>query len=110
MPISLHEKAFGLQPRTERERSSVVLRNWITFSFRHHLMGEERKAYYRTPTRGACDRFLRNFNLQFLQELKTASVLYRTRGLQRKFDKVVTVNRVVASRQGDDDYTWFDVV
>ena len=108
-PISLHEKAFGLLPRTKQERNSTILRNWITFSLRHHIMKEERKAYYKAPTLNACDKFLHDFNSQFLQELKTACILYKTRGLQQKFDNVVTVNDVVASKQGDDDYTFFNI-
>ncbi len=38
VPLSSEEKAFGIQPRLKRETNACTLRNWITFSLRHHFM------------------------------------------------------------------------
>ena len=49
-----YEKAFGLQPVNIKKRNPYILRNWITFTLRHQIMLEERKAYntrnYRTDS------------------------------------------------------------
>ena len=109
--ISNHEKAFGLQARNRQEKSSTILRNYITFSLRHHIMVEERKAYHRKSVTQA-NKFLHDFNLFLLKELKEKSILYKLRGLQTKFENIVTTNEVVASKcaQEGEEYTWFNIM
>ena len=46
IPISTLEMALGIQPKCKREINSTILRNWVTFSLRHYIMKEERKAFY----------------------------------------------------------------
>ena len=98
--------AFGLHPRTKKEENATVLRNWITFSFRHQLMKEERKAYHTqnysaTQIRAFIDRF--NFHMN--QELITKCLQYKFRGLQNKFDNIALINDAIGVKNGDD-YTW----
>lgn len=110
--LTIQEMAFGLQPSNKREKEATVLRNWATFSLRHHIMKEERKAYHRGYSHLAKDRFSKKCNQLILQDLKTKSVQYQMRGLQSNFDKIATVNNAISSRIRNDcnQYTWFDVL
>lgn len=74
-------------------------------------MVEERKAYHRKFVTQA-NKFLHNFNIFFLKKLKEQSILYRLRGLQAKFENMVTINEVVASKcaQEGEEYIWFNII
>ena len=43
---TLQEKTFGIQQAHNKENLAITLRNWVTFSLRHHIMLEERRAYH----------------------------------------------------------------
>ena len=66
---------------------------------------EERKAYHRKFVTQA-NKFLHNFNIFFLKKSK------ELRGLQAKFENMVTINEVVASKcaQEGEEYIWFDII
>ena len=57
--ISNYEKAFDLQARNRQEKNSTLLRNYITFYLRQHIMVEEHKAYHRKVVTQA-NKFLHN--------------------------------------------------
>ena len=46
-PLTPFEKALGLQPSNKKEEKPILLRNWVTFSVRHTILLEERRAYRR---------------------------------------------------------------
>ena len=103
---SLHERVFGLQPRNKRQTAAVVLRNWLTFSLRHQIMEEERKAFYLPKyTNLRLQAFMKKYNFLLQQESTTKWYHYISRNLESKFDKIFTVNNIVGSKiQGE--YFW----
>ena len=103
---SLHERVFGLQPRNKRQTAAVVLRNWLTFSLRHQIMVEERKAFYVPKyTNLRLQAFMKKYNFLLQQESTTKWYHYKSRNLESKFDKIFTVNNIVGSKiQGE--YFW----
>ena len=107
---TLHERAFGLQPTNSKQRNPVILRNWITFSMRHHIMLEERKAYYMNNyTSASMQKFFINFNYHAQEELKTKRLQYDFQGLSRTFKEIVTVNNAIVTIV-DGDYIWKDIM
>ena len=102
------EMAFGLQPRNMKRRNPTILRNWITFSMRHQIMLEERKAYKRKwPL--PFEKFFLKFNHITKQELQTKKLLYDFRGLSGKFKKIVTTGNAIATTS-DGKLIWKDIL
>ena len=110
IPITDSEKAFGLQPRTKKETQATILRNWITFSLRHLIMQEERKAYYiQNYHKRSVESFFSKFNYATKEEIQTKKLQYDFRGLSKKFEKIVTTNNAVASINAGE-YTWMKIM
>ena len=108
-PLSKEELAFGLQPRNREEQNATILRNWITFNLRHQIMREERRAYYfGTYTNAHEQKFIQNFNRSMQRELTEKHLLYKFRGLQNKFDSIITVNNVLQQDE-QDEYVWKNI-
>ena len=110
LPVSDCEKAFGLQPKTKKKKNATILRNWITFSLRHLIMEEERKAFH-IPNYHLCsmEKFFLKFNLRTQEELRIKKLQYDHRNLPDKFQEIVTINKAIASKN-DDTYTWKDIM
>ncbi len=110
IPPRAHERAFGLQPRTRREEDATILRNWVTFSLRHMIMEEERRAYY-LPGYSSLrlDAFAKRFNFRMRRELMVKRHQYGFRGLQEKFDRIATFGGAVGTKV-DDEYIWNDII
>ena len=107
--ITKEEMGIGLLPRTKNEIKSTTLRNWITFSLRHHIMKEERKAYYLTNYTGIQEQaFLDGFNYSMAQELSLKRLQYSYRGEEGKFDAIATTNDVIGTKVGDN-YVWKNI-
>ena len=110
--ITAYERAFGLQPSTEKMRHPVTLRNWITFTLRHHILSEERTAYKRkTPylSSESLQRFFTKFNHDVQEELKNKKLLYDIQGLSTKFEKIVTIGDAVAT-VANGELIWKDIM
>ena len=112
-PVTDHEMAFGLE-EVERYRNSTILRNWITFTLRRMISQQEYICYkinqeskvMRAP---ACEKFFTKFNFHAKQELMEKKLRYDFQGLSDKFEKIVTVNHVIASvRNGE--YVWNEIM
>ena len=100
--ISSFEQASGRQPATKREEPATILRNWITFSLRHHIMKEERKAYYRGNYKNQnIDIFLKQFQYTLHQELQIKFRQYKARGLLSIFEKIALVGNVLGEIADD---------
>ena len=98
IPISTSEKALGLQPRRKKETNATILRNWITFSLRHLIMQEERRAYHIKDFHlQSVDRFFCKFNYATQEEFRIKKLQYDFRGLSQKFEKITTINKVIAT-------------
>ena len=108
--VSESEKAFGLQPRTKKEKNATILRNWITFSLRHQIMQEERKAFH-IPNYHlrSMEKFFLQFNLRTQEELKMKKLQYDHRNLAHKFQEIVTINKAIASKN-NEGYRWKDIM
>ena len=98
IPISTSEKALGLQPRRKKETNATILRNWITFSLRHLIMQEERRAYHIKDFHlQSVDRFFCKFNYATQEEFRIKKLQYDFRGRSQKFEKITTINKVIAT-------------
>ena len=104
------EKAFGIHPRGKKETFATVLRNWLTFSLRHLILLEERKAYH-IPNYHlqSMEKFFLKFNIKMQQELKIKKLQYDHRKVPDKFEKIVTINRAIASKE-NGSYVWKDIM
>ena len=109
-PVTNCEKAFGLQPRTKKTENATILRNWITFTLRHQIMEEERRAFH-IPNYHlrSMEKFFAKFNFMTQDELKIKKLQYEYRNLSGKFQEIATVNRAIASAH-EDTYTWKDIM
>ena len=110
IPVSISEKAYGLQPRKKKETNATTLRNWVTFFLRHLIMLEEREAYH-VPNyhHRSMERFFTKFNIKANEELKIKKLQYDHRNLTEKFEKIVTVNKAIAS-VNDGEIVWTDIM
>ena len=109
-PITAYEKAFGIQPTNKKEIKPTILRNWVTFSLRHYILLEERRAYHiNNYTSGAVQKFFLKFNHNTQEELKTKKLQYDFQGLSNKFEKIATVNNAIATIV-DGDFIWKDIM
>ena len=110
IPITNSEKALGLQPRTKNEIQATILRNWITFSLRHLIMQEERKAYHiQNYHQRSVESFFKKFNHATQEEIQIKKLQYDFRGLSEKFEKIVTTNNAIASINAGE-YTWMKIM
>ena len=104
------EMAFGVQPRSKEDRYATILRNWITFSMRHLVMLEERKAYYRNGTSPqAVPRFFARFNRHAREELALKKLQFDHRRLPTQFEKIVTSGGVVAQKV-ENQFRYHDIM
>jgi hypothetical protein len=109
LSITNEEMGLGMISRTKNERKATTLRNWITFSLRHHIMKEERKAYYLTNYTGVQEQaFVDGFNYSMAQELSLKRLQYSYRGEEDKFDAIATTNGVIGTKVGDN-YVWKNI-
>ena len=110
IPPSSLEMALGIQPTCKREINSTVLRNWVTFSLRHYIMQEERRAFY-LPKYTSTDikSFETKFNDQMRKEMFYKCQEYTFRGLEHKFQAIATINDAILTKNGDL-YTWNDIM
>ena len=110
VPPSEHEKAFGIQPSCKDERDPTILRNWVTFSMRHYIMLEERRAFYRNGSSPqTIPKFFTRFNKYAQEELHLKKLLFDHRGLPKRFEDIVTTNNAVAFL-ADNQYVWVDIM
>ncbi len=110
IPISTLEMALGIQPTCKREINSTILRNWVTFSLRHYIMKEERRAFYLSKYALKDMRsFVNKFNDRMRQEMMIKCRQYTFRGLGQKFEAIATINDTMLTKNGDL-YTWKDIM
>ena len=110
LQVTNTEKAFGLQPRNKKERKATLLRNWVTFSLRHLIMEEERRAYHIPDYHlHSVEKFFAKFNHKTQEDLICKKLQYDHRQLSTKFKEIVTTNRVVAVER-DGEYTWTEIM
>ena len=111
-PITRHEMAFGVQPRSKHnkeQRAATTLRNWITFTMRHLIMLEERKAFKaNTPLTNAMQKYFVKFNYYLQEEMRLKKLLYDFRDLSHKFKNIATVNNAIAIIV-EDEYEWKNI-
>ena len=105
-----YEMAFGIQPTNQRDRGPTILRNWVTFSLRHHIMSEERKAYHQERYfLSSHQKFVHKFNHDTKEELKIKHLQYKYQGLQEKFEKIVTSNNAIATKV-EQHFVWNNII
>ena len=104
------EKAVGLQLKKGKDECATILRNWLTFSLRHLIMQEERRAYHiKDYYLRSVEKFVVKFNFKVQEELKAKKLIYDHRGAPGKFEDIVTYNNVVASVE-NGVFIWRDLM
>ena len=111
LQLSTLEMALGIQPSCKKEINSTTLRNWVTFSLRHFIMKEERKAFYLSKhyTTTEMKSFAKKINNQMREEMMLKCRQYTFRGLGHKFEAIATINEAILTKNGDL-YTWKDIM
>ena len=102
--VTNHEKAFGLQHTSKKTENAVILRNWLTFTLRHCIMQEERKAHYRKNTVKHEQNFIIGYRRKISEEAKVKELNYKYTGREEQFRKIITSNQAVACRKEDGSY------
>ena len=109
-PVTVYEKAFGIYPLNKTQIRQSTLRNFLTFSLRHEIMQEERKAYYKQNyIKSPEESFFRKFNQNMKQTLRIKKSQYDFQGLPKKFKKITTINNVVGVIK-NSEYIWNDIM
>jgi hypothetical protein len=110
IPVSNEEKALGLQPRRKKETNATILRNWVTFTLRHRILQEERRAYHIHDYHlQSVEKFFCKFNHKTQDELQIKKLQYDFRGVSHKFEKIATINNAIASIN-NGEYTWNNIM
>ena len=96
--ITTYEKAFGIQPTKKKDRNATILRNWLTFTLRHCIMLEERKAYFKKYTQQDEHKFILKYNYLIKEEAATKELQYKFQGKEEQFENIITVNNAITRR------------
>ena len=105
-----YEQVFGLQPRNKAEVSATTLRNWVTFTLRHLIMKEEKRAHHITQySVSQKQSFIRKFNQYMTQELVVKHLQYNFQGLITKFEDIATTNNALGAKVRDE-IVWKDII
>ena len=107
--VTKYEKAFGLQLGKKKENNLVTLRNWLTFTLRHFIMLQERKAFYRKKTDE--QELIFAFKYRHIrEEAATKELYYKYEGREEYFEKIITAKKVVADKNENGSYRISDVM
>ena len=106
MPIRVtnYEKAFGLQPKKKKEKNLTTLRNWLTFSLRHFIMLEERKAFYRKNTEKQERVFIFKYKCYISEEVATKELFYKYAEREKYLEKIITAKKIIANKDKNGFY------
>ena len=105
-----YEQVFGLQPLNTDEADAVTLRNWVTFTLRHLIMKEERRAYHTTQySKPQIKSFIQKFNYHMTKELTTKHLQYKFQGHELKFEAIATASNALGARV-NNDLVWMDIM
>ena len=102
--VTTYEMAFGLQPTNKKDENTTILRNWLTFTLRHCLMLEERKAYYRQNTEEHERIFIFKYRSKISDEAKIKELYYKYSGREIHFEKIITAKNAIAEKKNDGTY------
>ena len=108
--VTKHEQAFGLQLGKEKEHNLITLRNWLTFTLRHFIMLEERKAFYRKNNDKQEQVITFKYRCHIREEAATKELFYKYAGRERYFEKIITAKRVVANKNENGSYSVSNVM
>ena len=93
-PLTNYEIAFGM---TTPKNDAVMLRNWITYTFRALIMKEEGICNYKTKTFPDINAFKSRFNAQIKQEIIIKKEQHMFRNTLHKYTRIITLGNVVCS-------------
>ena len=102
--VTKYEKAFGLQPKIKKEEHVITLRNWLTFTLRHLIMLEERKAYYRKNNEERERTFIIKYKSMISEKMTTKELYYKYAGREEYFEKIITAKGAIARKNNDGTY------
>ena len=95
--ITPYELAFGIQNTNKTDKNAVILRNYLTFTLRHCIMNEERKAYYK-PYNTDDEKFMTMYNNRIAEEIETMSALFQHLGKSNTYEKIISINEAIVTK------------
>ena len=100
-PVSQEEKALGLVQK--KPTTGILLRNWVTFSLRKHIMQNEQKAYY-APNKVNIEKTKTKFNQSMAFEMKMKMIRYKNENNLEFFNKILTHAEVLCEKVEEGEY------
>ena len=97
--VTGEEMAFGLAHT--KQTTGVILRNWITYSLRAHIMKLEKQAYHSPHTVPSMEIVKYKFNQNMALEIKTKIKQNKETNL---VDTVLTHSKVLCEKLQDGEY------
>ena len=92
VPVSYEEMAFGIV--TEKPKSGILLRNWITFMARELIMKEERLAFHGS-TKPNMTKFMAKFHAYFDFEVQMKALRYKNENKSKFFEGLISYREVL---------------
>ena len=105
VPISDEEKAFGIVQKNQK--TSIILRNWLTYLLRECISREEREAYY-SPNPNLQKTKLK-LNEAMRSEIHIKAILYKNENNLLAFEKVLTYEEILCKKGEDGEYQIMEV-
>ena len=93
-PLTNYEIAFGM---TTPKNDAVMLRNWITYTFRALIMKEEGICNYKTKTFPDINTFKSRFNAQIKQEIIIKKEQHMFSNTLYKYARIITQGNAICN-------------
>ena len=99
--IDEEEKALGIVHI--KSTTGVILRNWVTYKIREHIMLFERKAYH-SPTSASVTIFKAKFDNSMAYDIKQLIYRYNNENKLPLFDKIVAFQGILCEKVQEGEY------
>ena len=99
--VTEEEKALGIVQK--KATTGILVRNYITYSMRAHIMKMEQEAYH-TPNKVNVAQAKVKFNQSMALQVKRKLYQYKYENKLEFFDKIVTHANVLCQKVADDEY------
>ena len=100
-PLSDEEKSFGIVHI--KKTPGMLMRNFLTYKMREHIMQSERAAYHASKT-PSIDHFKVKFNQDVASEVKRLLHRFNEEGKLPIFDKIVAHQGILCEQVGEGEY------
>ena len=101
--VSMEEKALGIVHT--KQTNGILLRNWVTFSLRRHIMQCEREAYH-SPNTLNIETSKTKFNQTMTSEMKVKMMQYKNVDFVHK---ILTHSGILCEKIVEEEYRFTKV-